>query len=153
VSASPFLQPAPCKALEVKMRFSKSTRDLFALAHLVDVDDMNPDHFRTYQIDGDRWLGFDHAPEWACNHESPWYRYDVDYITVLDLTGVGCLDAPDKARGKRKVFSYIESERPCPWCGDGIGEEEGREDCDLCEGEGLLYQGEIVCHVYELTGE
>jgi len=135
------------------MRFSKSTRDLFALAYLVDVDDSNPDHFKTYQIDGDRWLGFDHAPEWACNHESPWYRYDADYLTVLDLSGMGSRKAPDRARGKRLVYSYFASERPCPWCGPGTGCEDDRPECQLCEGDGLLYQGEIVCHVYERTGE
>lgn len=127
-------------------------RENLAFAHLVDVDDCDPRNFRRYIIGGHKWLGFDHAPEWARNRDSEWYENDRDYITVLDLTGVGCLEAPDKARGKRKVFSYIASERECPWCGPGTGNEGEREDCDLCEGEGLLYQGEIVCHVYELTG-
>jgi len=129
------------------MRFSKSTREVFALAHIVDVDDSNPDHFRDYQINGKRWLGFDHAPEWACNADP-----DADYLTVLDLSGMGSRKAPDRARGKRWVYSYIASERECPWCGTGTGCEDDRPECQLCEGEGLLYQGEIVCHVYERTG-
>ena len=133
-------------------KMTERQRENLAFAHLVDVDDCDPRNFRRYTIDGKVWLGFDHAPEWACNRDSEWWRWDGEYITVLDLTGVGCLDAPDNARGKRKVYSYVTGERGCPWCGPGTGEEDSREDCDLCEGEGLLYQGEIVCHVYELTG-
>ena len=133
-------------------KMTERQRENLALAHIVDVDDCDPRNLRRYTIGGKVWLGFDHAPEWSCNRDSDWWRWDGEYITVLDLTGVGCLNAPDKARGKRKVYSYIASERECSWCGDGTGEEDGREDCDLCEGDGYLYQGEIVCHVYELTG-
>lgn len=133
-------------------KLTERQREKLALAHIVDVGDYNPHNFRRYTIDGKIWLGFDHAPEWTCNRDFDWWRWDGEYITVLSLIGRGCIDAPDKARGKRKVYSYIASERSCPWCGDGTGEEDGREECDLCEGDGLLYYGEIVCHVYELTG-
>lgn len=38
-----------------------------------------------------------------------------------------------------KVYNASD-EIECPWCGTGTGNEDSREDCDMCDGDGLLHE-------------
>lgn len=129
-------------------KMTQRQRENLALAHLLDLDNCDPSNFRTYKINGSKWHGSEGAPEWMCNRDSDWWRWDGDYITIYDYSGGYCMP-PEQARGKRRVASYVAGERDCPWCGPGTGNEDERKDCDLCEGEGLLYH-EIGCYIYEV---
>lgn len=136
--------------MQRQRKMTNRQRERLQLAHILDLDDYNPLRFRRYHIAGSKYQGMDVAPEWMCNRDSEWWRWDSDYITVFDFSGGYCMP-PEQARGKRRVASYVASERECPWCGTGTGNEDARESCDLCEGEGLLYHGEIGCYVYEVA--
>lgn len=135
----------------MRKKMTDRQRELLALAHILDLDDCDPRNFRDYRIAGRKWMGVEGAPEWSCNLDSEWWQWDAEYITVFDFSG-GFRNAPESARGKRLVYSYVASERGCPWCGPGTGNEDSRPDCDLCEADGYIYQGEIGCYVYQLAG-
>jgi hypothetical protein len=87
------------------------------------------DHVHRYWYDG--------APEYAASD----YRNDSRRLVTLvacELWGEVKVD-----QGWDRVASFTSSgEAACPWCGDGTGNEEGREDCHLCEGDGLVYLGD-----------
>ena len=81
-----------------------------------------------------------------------WYEGVPDYVrheyrnerrrllTVAACELYGQVETPE---GWERLASFSSSgETDCPWCGDGTGNEDGREDCPLCEGDGLLYLGD-----------
>ena len=81
-----------------------------------------------------------------------WYEGVPDYVrheyrnerrrllTVAACELYGEVETPE---GWERLASFSSSgETDCPWCGDGTGNEDGREDCPLCEGDGLLYLGD-----------
>lgn len=54
----------------------------------------------------------------------------------------------DPPSGWERIASFTSSgEASCWWCGEGTGNEEEREDCELCESDGLIYLGEGWCEV------
>lgn len=86
-----------------------------------------------------------------------WYEGVPDYVTsefrndrrplktVIVCELYGQISPPE---GWSRVATYRSSgECPCPWCGEGTGNEEGRDDCTLCEGDGYLYLGDGWCEV------
>jgi hypothetical protein len=88
-----------------------------------------------------------------------WYEGQPHYAALPDLgldhddeVRTAILDClfghPESPPGWRRVASFRSSgERECWWCGDGTGNEEHREHCRLCEGDGLIYLGEGWCEV------
>lgn len=96
----------------------------------------------------DRW-----PDEWDGVIEH-WYEGVPDYVSLDELS----LDLDDEVRtaildvmfglpepppGWRFVASYSSSgEAACWWCGDGTGNEEARDGCTLCDGDGYLYLGD-----------
>ncbi len=87
----------------------------------------------------ERWLNVErnYAPEWLDKDDLQGADPD-DCMTILDYS----LSEPEAPEGWRLVYQYAAGEKECPWCGDGTGNEDTRADCKLCEGDGLLYQGE-----------
>lgn len=132
-------------------KMTERQRENLQLAHILDLDDCDPRNFKRFTINGKKWIGSDGAPEWCRNRDSPWFSWDGEYITVYDLAG-GFMPFPDKeAHGKTLVYTFLASERECPWCGPGTDNEDDRDNCDLCEGNGHIYHGEIGCYVYRLN--
>lgn len=86
---------------------------------------------RTYRY----W--YDGPPEYAAGD----YRDERRrLITVAACELYGSVEAPS---GWERINTFSTSgETSCPWCGDGTGNEEGREDCLLCEGDGYVYIGD-----------
>jgi hypothetical protein len=88
---------------------------------------------------------YDGAPEYAASD----YRNDSRRLVTLvacELWGEVKVD-----QGWDRVASFTSSgEAACPWCGDGVegdeenAEEEGEDlvECDLCEGDELVYLGD-----------
>lgn len=55
---------------------------------------------------------------------------------------------PEPPDGWERIASFTSSgERECWWCGDGTGNEDERDDCQLCEGDGLVYLGDGMAEV------
>lgn len=55
---------------------------------------------------------------------------------------------PEPPPGWERIASLRSSgETECGWCGDGCGNEDQRESCDLCEGDGLGYLGDGMAEV------
>jgi hypothetical protein len=86
---------------------------------------------RTYRY----W--YEGVPEYATSD----YRDDRRrLITVAVCELYGEAEAPD---GWERLATFDTSgETSCPWCGEGTGNEDGRENCPLCEGDGLIYLGD-----------
>ena len=101
----------------------------------------------------DEWDGllaywYDGVPEYVSASE-PGIDPDDDVRTAIHCCMFGYPDAPE---GWVQVASFTSSgERECWWCaegaGDGTGSEEARGDCQLCEGDGVVYLGEGWCEV------
>lgn len=92
-----------------------------------------------------------------------WYEGVPDYVSLGELA----LDFDDEARtaitdclfgfpeppeGWKRVASFSSSgEAACWWCagdaGGGTGNEDERDGCQLCEGDGAIYLGEGWCEV------
>lgn len=88
----------------------------------------------------------DYCPEWL-ERELRGKGIEPDScVTVLDFS----LSDPTPPRGYRVVYQYAGGEKSCPDCGDGTGNESERDNCALCEGDGLLYWGE-ECQVVVLA--
>lgn len=89
--------------------------------------------------DPEPWRGFafadDAAPDFM---ERPRHLTQADYRSVL-VSGLSDIHPPD---GWEIVASYMACEAECPQCGPGTEREHMRPECDLCEGDGLLYWGE-----------
>jgi hypothetical protein len=81
---------------------------------------------------------YDGAPEYAASD----YRNDSRRLVTLVACELWSEIKVDQ--GWDRVASFTSSgEAACPWCGDGTGEEEeGRDGCLLCEGDGLVYLGD-----------
>lgn len=83
-----------------------------------------------------------------------WYDGVPDYVSLSELgldnddeVRTAILDVlfgpPEPPPGWRFVASYTSSgEAACWWCGDGTGNEEARDACTLCEGDGYVYLGD-----------
>ena len=92
------------------------------------------------------WNGYAYAEEsWVPDGSDIPSEDRHDCVTVLEY-GFGEIEAPE---GYKVVLDWQAGEHSCPWCGDGTGdddegrsEEERRESCELCEGDGVIYQGE-----------
>jgi len=55
---------------------------------------------------------------------------------------------PEPPEGWARIASFTSSgEAECWWCGDGTGNEDQRDECDLCEGDGLVYLGDGMAEV------
>ena len=55
---------------------------------------------------------------------------------------------PDAPEGWERIASFTSSgEAECWWCGPGTGNEDERDECKLCEGDGLIYLGEGYAEV------
>jgi hypothetical protein len=92
-----------------------------------------------------------------------WYEGVPEYVALADLdldhddeVRTAILDVlfryPEPPEGWERVASFSNSgERECWWCsegaGDGTGNEDQRDECDLCEGDGVVYLGEGWCEV------
>ena len=85
-----------------------------------------------------------------------WYEGVPDYATELGDLDDGARTAiidcmfgfPESPEGWKRVASFSSSgERDCWWCGDGTGNEDERDVCQLCEGDGVVYLGEGWCEV------
>ena len=64
-----------------------------------------------------------------------------DEVRTAILCGVYGL--PDPPEGWEFVRAFTTSgECECWWCGSGTGNEDQREECKLCEGDGYVYIGE-----------
>ena len=86
-----------------------------------------------------------------------WFEGVPDYATELrhlDEARTATIDCmfgiPEAPKGWKQVASFRTSgERECWWCAGGAedGNEDEREGCQLCEGDGLTYIGEGWCEV------
>lgn len=91
---------------------------------------------------------YEGVPEYAEEFGSARYgSYDTDedgnlweYRTALLNELYGYFDTPP---GWERLARYNNSgERDCWWCGPGTGNEDERDGCLLCEGDGYVYLGE-----------
>lgn len=101
-----------------------------------------------------RWNGetgafyYDGVPEWAAS-DFPAFAADdcadgLEHRTVYTFGDPASYPRVDADfEGWTFVRSYNASvERECPWCGPGTGDEHRRAECKLCEGDGLIYEGD-----------
>lgn len=89
------------------------------------------------------WTMRNEAPEWLTSSDLDGVD-PSDCMTVLDYS----LTESDAPKGWKRVYQYGAGEKTCPWC-EGSGEAENESDddgptvcCKLCEGDGVLYEGE-----------
>ena len=98
-----------------------------------------------------------------------WFKGVPEYVSLGELgldddeVRTAILDVmfgfPDPPDGWEQVASFRSSgERDCWWCsegaGNGIGNEDERADCKLCEGDGLTYLGDGMAEVmYRRVGQ
>ncbi len=93
-----------------------------------------------------RYAETDYAPEWLTKDDLSDGQLDFsdrdDCVTVLDFS----LATPEPPEGWRLAYQYQAGEKECPYCGDSYQgcDPPGpkREECKLCEGDGVLYWGE-----------
>ena len=88
-----------------------------------------------------------------------WYEGVPDYATELrdlDEARTALIDCmfgfPSPPEGWKQVASFSSSgEAECWWCAGGAGDATGNEDerdrCKLCEGDGVVYIGDGWCEV------
>lgn len=62
-------------------------------------------------------------------------------------------DFGDLTRYKLVLVYHASEESECPWCGTGTGNEDTRDGCALCEGDGLLYEPYHRIAIYERIEE
>ncbi len=95
------------------------------------------------QWNGYRWAETDYAPEWLS--ESDLDCEPDNCVTVLDYS----LSEPRCPKGWEIAYQYQAGEHDCPDC--HRRQENDREDyesqplqkdCQLCEGDGVIYSGE-----------
>lgn len=121
-------------------KMTNRQRERAQLAFLSDAPDWNPSSIIRRKI-GDVWRDtFDDAPDWYG------VEYGLEYRTVIGSAFDA--SAPVLPRGWMHVGTFTHGERGCPWCGPGTGNEDGREDCDLCEGFGYVCDEYGCSHVY-----
>ena len=86
----------------------------------------------------------DGPPEW-CERDYP-DRFDREYRTVLypDVP----YGVPPDPSGWVRVATFNAGEPDCPWCGAGTWDESERDGCPICEGSGVVYEGEGLIVVY-----
>ena len=77
-----------------------------------------------------------------------WYEGVPDYATDLadlDDARTAILDCmfgvPEPPPGWKVVASFASSGEAECWCGEGGGDDD-REECPLCEGDGIIYIGD-----------
>ena len=122
--------------------FGVCQSELASRAQWHDDDDDNNDDFSAAPQ-----LWYDGIPDWVDR------RYtDFDFFREYRT---GCYgDVPygigPAPRGWRVVRSFARGgERECSWCGYGTGRDGPDPECQLCEGDGLIYLGSAAEVVYE----
>lgn len=68
-----------------------------------------------------------------------------DYMSFVGMSYPVTTEFPSQISGDdevwelEKVYNMVP-EIECPWCGTGTGNEDSRDECEMCEGDGLLYE-------------
>ncbi len=79
----------------------------------------------------------------------PDYAAELRHHDEARTAILNCLfGIPEPPPGWKQVAAFTASgEASCWWCGDGTGNEDERDGCKLCEGDGLIYLGAGWCEV------
>lgn len=91
------------------------------------------------ELVGEASFFFEGAEDGMSDHHHEEYMSFVGYSYPVTTEFPPKITGNDEVWELEKVYNMTD-EIECPWCGTGTGNEDSRDDCKMCEGDGLLYE-------------